>query len=358
MDNEKYIPVNKGHFEFDTTERIAEFRRKQAYGWEEEYEEYRKLWIELPKLQKVREYPLLVDLELADICNLKCPMCPTVTLKYKEERKFGLMDFELIKKVIDEIAGKVYSLRLSWVGEPTLHPKLIDSIKYAKSKNIKEVALLTNGYRLQLKYFKELVNAGIDWITFSIDGVDEEYNNIRRPLKFDDTLDKLKNIYKYKVENNLIKPVIKVQGVWPAIRPDPEKYYDTIAPFVDLVAYNPLIDYLHKDTDIVYEDNFSCPQHYQRLVISSDGRAVMCSSDDYVDAPVGNAWNQSIHEIWHGESLNKMRNIHKQDNGFLEISPCQQCFYPRKTEMKESVTVHGRKVLVENYINRKQKVGE
>ena len=71
-------------------------------------------------------------------------------------------------------------------------------IKYAKDKNIKETSFLTNGYKLKMKYFLKLVESGIDLITVSIDGMGENYNKIRYPLKFDETLQKLKDISNIK----------------------------------------------------------------------------------------------------------------------------------------------------------------
>ena len=48
--------------------------------------------------------------------------------------------------------------------------------------------------------------------------MDEVYNKIRKPLKFDETLKKLTDIANFKKKNNLRKPLIKIQGVWPAVR--------------------------------------------------------------------------------------------------------------------------------------------
>lgn len=355
---EKYIPINKGHFELDTKERTEEFSKKLASGWEKEYKEYRTKWETLPKNRELTEYPLLVDLELASVCNLKCPMCYTITDEFKSKVKKGFMDFDLFKKIIDEIAGKVFAVRLSLRGESTLHPKFLEAIKYAKNKGIKEVSTLTHGGNLNIEFFKKCVEAGIDWITISIDGVDEEYNKIRTPLKFDETLQRLKDIKKYKEDNNLIKPVIKVQGIWPAIRPNPTKYYETIAPLVDLVAYNPLIDYLRKDTEIVYEENFACPQLYQRVVIGSDGQVMMCSNDEDGEEIIGNAYEESIYDIWHGEKLNKIREIHNQKDGFKTMKVCRLCYYPRKAVPNEKAMVGDREIWIENYVNRKQEVGE
>jgi hypothetical protein len=356
--NAKYIPINKGHFDLDTPERNANFKRKIASGWEKEYEEYRYKWEDLPKKREVHDYPLLIDLELASVCNLNCPMCYTITEEFKRLVKKGLMDFELFKQIVDEVAGKVFALRLSLRGEPTLHPKFLQAIEYAKSKGIKEVSTLTHGGKMELDFFKKVANAGIDWITISVDGVHEEYDKIRAPLKFEDTLRKLEAIKTYKEKNALIKPVIKVQGIWPSIRPNPAIYYSTLAPLVDLVAYNPLIDYLQNDTDIIYEDNFACPQLYQRLVIGSDGQAMMCSNDEESEEIVGDASQQSIHEIWHGEKLTRIRDIHNKEDGFKCLDVCMKCYYPRKAIPDERAIVDGREIIVENYINRKQKVGE
>ena len=352
------IPINKGHYELDTQKRTDEFSKKLSIGWEKEYYKYRSDWIDLAKLRKVSDYPLLVDLELASVCNLKCPMCYTITDDFKKKVKKGFMDLKLFKKIIDEISGKVFAVRLSLRGEATLHKNFIECIQYAKEKGIKEVSTLTHGGNLDLGFFKQCANAGIDWFSISIDGTDEEYNRIRKPLKFNDIIKKLQDIKEYKDTHNLIKPVIKVQGIWPAIRPNPTKYYNTIAPLVDLVAYNPLIDYLRKDHEIVYEENFACPQIYQRIVVGSDGQVMMCSNDEDGEEIIGNAYEETIYEIWHGKKLNDIRTIHNKQDGFKSLNVCKQCYYPRKMVPNEKAQVGSREITIENYINRQQEVGK
>ena len=357
MSEAKYIPINKGHFELDTEERISDFQRKMGAGWEDEYKEYRRLWEELPRKSEVREYPLLVDLELSSVCNLKCPMCYTITPEFKKKVTKGFMDFGLFKKIINEVAGKVYSIRLSLRGEPTLHKNFIDSIKYAKENGIHEVSSLTNGSKLNIEFFKEMANAGLDWLTISIDGIGDEYEKIRKPMKFNDLIKNLGLIKEFKEKSGMIKPVIKVQGVWPAIRPNPDKYYSILSPITDLVAYNPLIDYLRKDKEIVYEDNFACPQLYERLVVGSDGKVMMCSNDEDSEMVIGDAYSETIHEIWHGKKLKEIRDIHNQKDGFISIPVCRLCYYPRKAIPDEKAIVNGREVWIENYVNRPQKLG-
>ena len=352
------VQLNKGHFCLDTEERLQEFSQKLATDWNDEYEEYRRLWVGLPASRTIRDYPLLLDLELASICNLKCPMCYTITDEFKQKVTKGFMDFDLFRRIIDEIAGKVYAIRLSLRGESLLHKNFIECAAYAKKAGIKEVSTLTNGANLKGKKLEKILHSGIDWITISIDGTGDTYEKIRKPIKFKQIVSNLTEIKNFKVKNGLVKPVIKVQGIWPAVREDPELYYNTFAPISDLVAFNPLIDYLRKDNDIVYEDDFSCPQLYQRIVIGSDGKVMMCSNDEDGKALIGDANEQTIHEIWHGSHLNIIRNRHKDPQGFKTVETCRECYYPRKAKVDETARVNGRTINIENYLERSQQVGK
>ena len=359
MDIIMNIPINKGNYSsLETQEREELFEEYKGEGWQDEYKSYRHNWVEFPKTQFVNDYPLLVDIELSALCNLSCPMCYTITDKFKEEVNAKNMDFDLFKKIIDEIGGKVPAIRLSLRGEPTLNRNFIECIRYAKENGIKEVSTLTHGKKLEPSYFKKMVEAGIDWITVSIDGLDDEYEKIRKPLKFKDTFRKVRQMQEYKDENGLNKPVIKIQSLWPAIRKNPTAFYNSFEPVSNLIAFNPLIDYLQKDSDIEYIDNFVCPQLYQRIVIGADGSVMMCSNDEENSHIIGDANHETLHSIWHGEALNKVRALHKKKDGFKAINVCKKCYLPRETEVSETSEVNGRKFNILNYVNRAQNVGE
>lgn len=353
----KNIPINKGNYDMDTEERNRLFEQNRGYGWEKEYETYRRNWAEQPKKSHVSEYPLLVDIELSSLCNLRCPMCYTITEDFKCKVSAQLMEMELFRKIIDEIGGKVPAVRLSLRGEATLHPKFVECVKYCKDSGIKEVSFLTNGATMNKDFFEKVAEAGADWITISIDGVGEQYEKIRKPLKFDETLQKLKDIKELKEARGWRRPVIKVQGIWPSIKEDPSDYYNTLAPYVDLVAFNPLIDYLGNDEDIIYDEDFSCPQMYQRLVIGSDGKVLLCSNDEEGRNILGDVNEESVYAIWHGERMNYVREMHKK-GCFKEIEVCRRCYLPRATEDSEHALINGRELIIKNYVNRKQVIGE
>jgi radical SAM protein with 4Fe4S-binding SPASM domain len=354
--SERYVPINKGNYSMDTLEREARFEARRGAGWEADYAEYRRNWSRYPKEQIISDYPLLVDIELSSLCNLRCPMCYTITDEFKEQVNATRMDWALYTRIIDEIGGKVPAIRLSLRGEATLHTRFVEAIRYAKDRGIKEVSTLTHGGKLTAVYFKKMVDAGIDWITISVDGVGATYEQVRKPLKFSDLMSNLREIKRIKDERGLLRPVIKIQGIWPTIRNDPKEYYDTFEPISDLVAFNPLIDYLGKDSDIEYLDNFTCPQQYQRLVIGADGRVMKCSNDEENREVIGDANRETVHQIWHGEKMQQVRELHKRPRGFMESAVCRKCYLPRKT-LNEEASIDGRTFVVQNYVNRSQAIG-
>ena len=154
------------------------------------------------------------------------------------------------------------------------------------------------------------------------------------------------------------RPVIKGQGIWPTIAESGiDNYYNAFKSYVDLVAFNSLIDYLSHDTDIEYLDNFTCPQQYQRLVIGADGLVMKCSNDEENLEVIGNINKQSVYEIWHGEAIQKIREQQKTPCGFMESAVCRKCYLPRKTK-DEVAHVGDRTIIVKNYTNRIQVIGE
>ena len=305
-------------------------KRGSGHMWP--YLKNRFIWHTYPRIHRVSRFPDHVDVEISSACNMRCPMCYTRTEEFKKLVKRQFMSFELFKKIINECAKyHAYSIRLSLRGEPFIHKDVIKMIRYAKRKGIKEISTLSNILALTPELFKEAMDAGLDWLTISFDGIGKTYEKIRKPAKFEEAYKKIKAYKRIKNEAGSVKPVIKIQSVWPAIKDTAEEYIRLFAPYVDNMAANPLVDYLHADKNIIYEKNFDCPVLYQRLVIGSDGKVLLCSNDEMCYHSVGDANKQSIYEIWHGAKMQEAREIHRQHEGVQKLKPCKYCYLPRKT---------------------------
>lgn len=127
--------------------------------------------INLAKDSKPRE----LMIEVTTRCNFNCIHC----FRNMMNEEFRDMDERLFKKTIDE----AYEEGVEWIvfsgwGEPLIHPRIIDFIKYVKNYNF-NILLNTNGYLL-LKYVEELYRESIDKIVISLDSIrDDVYRRIR-----------------------------------------------------------------------------------------------------------------------------------------------------------------------------------
>jgi len=94
--------------------------------------------------------------ELTNKCNFHCTFCPSDS----QTRDLGSMDLELIKNLYTETADKKLAsvVNLHLMGEPTLHPKLIEILKFAAAKNVK-TDLVTNGSTLVARVVPRILDA-------------------------------------------------------------------------------------------------------------------------------------------------------------------------------------------------------
>jgi sulfatase maturation enzyme AslB (radical SAM superfamily) len=136
-----------------------------------------------------------LHLELTNICNFSCEFCPDSKMK----RQRGMMPIELAKSVIDEVSrtGVAKLMLFHVMGEPTLHPKLIEIVEYARLRSVK-TCLTTNGSRLDEKFFNEIIHAGVGEIIISLQTPDEKTFSLRgaKGIAFDEYAERITAIAK------------------------------------------------------------------------------------------------------------------------------------------------------------------
>lgn len=350
------MQINKDQIHLSRWKRL-QFNWRRGSGHVAAYLANRFRWYIYPRLLHVTTFPDHVDVELSAACDMVCPMCYTITEEFDRSVQKKSMSFELFRKVVDECARHgCYSIRLSLRGEPFLNKHIVDMIRYAKKAGIKEVSTLTNGLRLEPAMFKEIMEAGLDWLTISFDGMGKTYEEIRAPAKFEEAVEKIKAYKRIKDGAGSVKPVIKIQPVWPSIKDCAKEFCNLFEPYVDHIASNPLVDYLRKDTEIEYWENFTCPVLYQRLVIGSDGKILLCSNDEMGMHPLGDANTDSLYAVWHGARMEEARAIHRAHRGVELLEPCKHCYLPRKT-LRVLEKMGDAYIPVEKLINRPDVVG-
>lgn len=280
------------------------------------------------------DFPSKIQIEPTNICNARCVMCPLKDMK----REIGYMDFELYKKIIDEISQyKLRRLILHIMGEPLLHPKIFEMISYVKKKNPKqEVEFSTNASLLTEEKGKKLIQSGLDIINLSLDANSKEvYEKIRIGLNYERTM---KNIYDFlemfgKSKNK--KPLAKIQLI--RLPENEKEWHGFINKWQEYAKNKPYIElyikemgdwggYLQKEKES--KGNFyikvCCGAPFDSLDIFWNGEASFCCLDYDGKLKVGDVRKQSLREIWHSQKIKEIRKKFIL-NDYKELPFCLSC---------------------------------
>ncbi len=126
--------------------------------------------------------PRTVRISLTDRCDLACVYCrPSRSDGYLEKRLDDSAWKAMVRALLQ--AG-VRRVRITG-GEPLLHPRVVDLVRFVSSLGVEDLALTTNGTRLD-KFARPLRDAGLARITISIDSlVPERFWRITRGGRLD-----------------------------------------------------------------------------------------------------------------------------------------------------------------------------
>ena len=311
----------------------------------------RARWHYCPRYFMALSFPTHLEIEVSSACQMRCPMCKTTEMVKNNIDFFGFMDLDLYKKIIDECArSPLYSIKLSWRGEPLLNPNIVEMVSYAKRAGIKDVAFLSNGERLNPELAKDLINAGLDWISISFDGMEDVYNRVRRPAVFKETVEKVKQIRICRDKFRRKKPLIRVQSVRSAIQGRESEFlklWEGIADRVNFIAdQKRSLEY----KDYKHDPSYICPSPWQRMCISWDGRVAQCYGDYMMGNILGDVNVKSIQEIWRDKPFMELRRLIKAGRR-LETLPCRTCSDGGITETEE-VVVNGRTIKAARYVHQ------
>lgn len=158
----------------------------------------RALGKELNLSNVVDHSPSFANIEITTYCNFKCSFCAREHVDIKKQN-MTLAEFETILSLLPE----TYKIRIVGLGEPLLHKQIDDFIKCAKKHN-KHVGIVTNAQLLTEQKGKELIHAGLDEITFSIDSTQQNIaEQIRRGSNISKIMSNIKQFLKMDGSENL-----------------------------------------------------------------------------------------------------------------------------------------------------------
>jgi radical SAM protein with 4Fe4S-binding SPASM domain len=205
-----------------------------------------------------------------------------------------------------------------------VNSNLPECIYYAKVvRKIPNVSFLTNGSLLKGELAEKIIDYGTDYISVSVDGMNDMYDKVRYPSTFEEIYKNLDNFQKLKRKKGVKKPVIRITTLWSAIARDPEGYYKKMNKVSDKIVFNTLKDYSITTQD--KKDFVLCQFLWERLFVGFNGLVQPCSNEKE-GFVIGDANKNTIKEIWHSNRMGEIRAMHRKERR-LEIFPCNKCSY-------------------------------
>lgn len=294
-------------------------------------------------LVRISHAPLFVSVEPAAVCRLKCPECPVgrrdnVITSSRDHERF--MPREVWERTLSEIRKTAFIVQFYFQGEPLLNKDLPQMIREAHEAGLYTI-VSTNAQALTQPLAEQLVDAGLDRIIISMDGLsDESYNAYR----IGGSLEKCKAALQYLRKAKNGKPIIELQCLrlrsneheWTQFK----RVYKELG--ADLLVFKTaqLYDYADGHPLMPSEPRYSryikgqdghyhrrrlskyCRRVWSGCVITTTGEVLPCCYDKAHAYSYGNIMRASLRELFANDKALAFRRAALQQTPSI----CQECW--------------------------------
>lgn len=155
-------------------------------------------------------FPLHMQFELVNYCQLRCPVCPTGTRELA--RKPKAMDPALFKQAMQEVGSCLITMSLWGWGEPLLHPSLGEILREARRYNA-AILLSTNGQNLDRDEIAEaLIEHPPTFLIVALDGLTDASNaHFRAGARLEPALKGTEKLAKEKAHRGQRFPILHMR---------------------------------------------------------------------------------------------------------------------------------------------------
>jgi MoaA/NifB/PqqE/SkfB family radical SAM enzyme len=153
-------------------------------------------------------YPQLdwIQVEISSYCNAGCIYCPHYAFRTNWQNR--LLPLEAFRSLVPAF-GRTDLVYLQGWGEPFTHPQFFEMLQIAKEAGCR-VGTTTNGVLLDRRLIERLVGQGLDIIGFSLAGVDESNDKIRKGTRIKKVLECIEEIHRARDKYGAGNPEIHI----------------------------------------------------------------------------------------------------------------------------------------------------
>lgn len=276
----------------------------------------------------MRNLPKKVNFDICTFCNHKCTFCSNPDKRTIK----NIVKKEDFIKVMDNISKylQIEELGLSAKGEVLINKDIKEIIKVCKDiYNIPYVYISSNGALLTKELAVDILEAGLDSIKFSINGVErEEYNVTHLKDDFEIVIENLK----YLIELKKIKyPKLKIliscinNNDERIILSEFEKIFKDDFKYINnVLKYN--ITFTPKFEKFIFDETKikPCSLVFNEIYIDSDCRLGLCCKDYFKEFDYGSLLTNDFLKLYKSEEMVKIRDMHI-NKSFPNNHFCKKC---------------------------------
>jgi len=260
------------------------------------------------RLQMLEAYPIFSQLEfnILGSCNRKCNFCPVSAPDFYERHdRYARLKIESYEKLLIELNALDYSgvIVYSGLSEPLLIKNISDYIELTKIllPGV-HLEIITNGDVLNPLKLRKLFDSGLDRLKISL------YDGPHQIDRFQEMCS--------QVGVNQEKVLLRRRYL------EGGNYGITLSNRSGLIDSS-VFNESEESEKVELPLSRSCFYPFYMLKINHDGAVTMCSHDWEDQYVLGNAFEESVWEIWTGEKILRVRK--SLSHGCRDIGPCKIC---------------------------------
>jgi MoaA/NifB/PqqE/SkfB family radical SAM enzyme len=253
------------------------------------------------------------------------------------------MKDNVFKKVLQNFLpykDKIEKMSFFNYGEPLVDPKIGPRIGRAKDLGFRGTGISTNATELTKEKSLSLLDAGLDTLICSLDGIKAEtHESIRVGADFNEITENILNFIKMRAEHSartkvVIRFTAQQQNLseWPEFKKLWLSRLDST--YNDIVFFMRVHNWGKGNEKFDFQDAFNdekaypCHDFLTKMYVFADGSVGFCCADcngDYAD--LGNASEEDPIEIYNKKMFKEYRDYMRQGR-IKELPLCKNCSIP------------------------------